>query len=69
MRPAFEHAPHGIDLRVESSDQRRPRGCSCVVLEARLATESVEASLIGSSKDEQRFAFIFARVYACMYCT
>ncbi|KAL6824662.1 hypothetical protein J3E69DRAFT_295467 [Trichoderma sp. SZMC 28015] len=63
MRPAFEHPPHGIDLHVESSDQRRPRGWCCVVLEARLATESVEASLIGSNKDVQRFVFSLARVY------
>lgn len=63
MRPAFEHPPHGIDLHVESSDQRRPRGWCCVVLEARLATESVDESLIGPNKDVQRFVFSLARVY------
>lgn len=63
MRPAFEHPPHGIDLHVESSDQRRPRGWCCVVCEARLATESVDASLIGPNKDVQRFVFSLARVY------
>lgn len=65
MRPAIEHPPHGIDLHVESSDQRRPRGWCCVVLEARLATESVDASLIGPNKDVQRFVFSLAR--ASMY--